>query len=77
MTITLVRAASLPWSNIANEFVGDDHGVPITLLVVNADPGRGAALHEHLRDEAIIVLEGEASLDDASSRRLSAQAMSP
>ena len=26
MSISVVRAASLPWSNIANEFVGDDHG---------------------------------------------------
>jgi mannose-6-phosphate isomerase-like protein (cupin superfamily) len=69
MSITVFRAESLPWSNIANEFVGDDQGVSITFLVVDAGPGRGAALHKHPYDEVIIVLEGKATLDDGDEAR--------
>jgi mannose-6-phosphate isomerase-like protein (cupin superfamily) len=70
MSITLVRAEGLPWSNIANEFVGEDHGVSITFLVVDASVGRGAALHKHPYDEVIIVLEGEGTLDDGSQEQV-------
>jgi mannose-6-phosphate isomerase-like protein (cupin superfamily) len=70
MSIAVVRAESLPWSNIANEFVGDDHGVSITFLVVEAGAGRGAALHKHPYDEVIIVLGGEATLDDGVQTRV-------
>jgi mannose-6-phosphate isomerase-like protein (cupin superfamily) len=70
MSISLVRAESLPWSNIANEFVGDDHGVSVTFLVVDAEVGRGASLHTHPYDEVIIVLQGEATLDDGADTRV-------
>jgi mannose-6-phosphate isomerase-like protein (cupin superfamily) len=70
VSITVVRAEELRWSNIANEFIGDDHGVSITFLVVAADAGRGAGLHKHPYDEVIIVLEGEATLDDGAARRV-------
>jgi mannose-6-phosphate isomerase-like protein (cupin superfamily) len=70
VSITVVKADSLPWSNIANEFVGDDHGVSITFLVVDAGTGRGAALHMHPYDEVIVVLEGEATLDDGNRKQV-------
>jgi mannose-6-phosphate isomerase-like protein (cupin superfamily) len=70
MSITVVRAESLPYSNIAHEFVGDDHGVSITFLVVEAGAGRGPALHTHPYDEVIVVLEGEATLDDGIETRI-------
>jgi mannose-6-phosphate isomerase-like protein (cupin superfamily) len=70
VSIIVVRAESLPWSNIANEFVGDDHGVSITFLVVEADTGRGAALHKHPYDEVIIILEGEGTLDNGVETRI-------
>lgn len=64
MSITVVRVESLPFSNIANEFVGDHHGVALTFLVVDAEAGRGPALHKHPYDEVIIVLDGQATLYD-------------
>lgn len=70
MSISVIRAVDLPWSNIANEFVGDDHCASLTFLVVNAEPGRGAALHQHPYDEVIVVLEGEATVDDGSETRV-------
>jgi mannose-6-phosphate isomerase-like protein (cupin superfamily) len=70
MSIQLVKTQSLPWSNIANEFVGDDHGVSLTFLITNAAQGRGPALHKHPYDEVIIVLDGEATLDDGVETQL-------
>jgi hypothetical protein len=56
MTIRVVRRKGLPWSTIAHEFVGDDHGgVPITFLLVDAEPGGGPSLHTHPSHEVIIV----------------------
>jgi quercetin dioxygenase-like cupin family protein len=68
VTVRIVRMLELPWSEIAREFVGDDHGgVSITFLSVDAEPGRGPSLHVHPYDEVIIVLEGKATLDDGTA----------
>lgn len=48
MGITITPRDSLPWSAIAHEFVGSDHGgVPFTFLLVEAPAGSGARLHKH------------------------------
>ena len=57
----VVKQAELPWSSIANELVGAEHGLDITLLFVDAEPGRGPALHRHPYPEIFITLEGEAT----------------
>jgi mannose-6-phosphate isomerase-like protein (cupin superfamily) len=67
----VVNQADLPLSNIAREFVGDDHGgVGITFLVVDAPPGRGPSLHRHPYAEILIVQEGEATLTDGETERV-------
>jgi mannose-6-phosphate isomerase-like protein (cupin superfamily) len=67
--IRVVKGDSLPESNIAREFVGDDQGVlGVSFLLVDAEPGRGPRLHKHDYDELIIVLEGQATLDDGSAQ---------
>ena len=64
----VVKETDLPLSNIAREFVGEDHGgVPITFLVVDAPPGRGPSLHRHPYPEILIVQEGEATMTDGES----------
>jgi quercetin dioxygenase-like cupin family protein len=71
MPISVVRRKDLPWSEIAHEFVGDDHGgVPFTFLLVDAEPGQGPALHSHPYVEVLIVLEGEATLNDGQNKRV-------
>jgi mannose-6-phosphate isomerase-like protein (cupin superfamily) len=50
--------------------LGDDHGASITLLLVDAAVGRGVALHRHPYDEVIVVVEGEATLDDGVETRV-------
>ena len=57
----VLRQEQLPWSAIAHELVGSDHGLDITLLFVDAEPGRGPALHRHPYAEIFIVQAGEAT----------------
>ena len=54
------RKKDLPWSQIAHELVGADHAIPVTLLFVEAPPGRGPALHRHPYAEIFVVVEGTA-----------------
>jgi mannose-6-phosphate isomerase-like protein (cupin superfamily) len=50
---------SLPFSVIAREFVGKDHGgVGVCILMVDAPPGRGPSLHRHPYDEIVLIQEG-------------------
>ena len=70
MSIRVVNRDDLPWSVIAHELVGADHGgVGVCVLFVDAEPGRGPSLHTHPYEELLIVLEGEATLDDGSGKR--------
>jgi mannose-6-phosphate isomerase-like protein (cupin superfamily) len=55
-----VKRDDLPWSEIAHELVGAEHGLEITILFVDAPPGRGPRLHRHPYAEIFIVQEGEA-----------------
>jgi quercetin dioxygenase-like cupin family protein len=55
-----LRQDELPWSAIAHELVGVDHGLDVCVLFVDAPPGDGPALHRHPYDELFIVLDGEA-----------------
>jgi len=59
--VTLIRLQDLPWSEIAHELVGADHDLDVTILFVDAEPGRGPALHRHPYAELFIVQEGEAT----------------
>jgi mannose-6-phosphate isomerase-like protein (cupin superfamily) len=60
--VRIVRLDDLPPSNIAREFVGEDHGgVGICAIFVDAPPGRGPSLHRHPYEEVFITLEGTAT----------------
>jgi mannose-6-phosphate isomerase-like protein (cupin superfamily) len=55
----VLKVADLPLSNIAHEFVGADHGgVGVCVIIVEAPPGRGPALHTHPYEELLLVQEG-------------------
>jgi mannose-6-phosphate isomerase-like protein (cupin superfamily) len=57
--VAVIRQDDLPFSVIAREFVGDDHGgVGICFLLVDAEPGQGPGLHKHPYEEVFIVQEG-------------------
>ena len=71
MSICVLKQDELPFSRIAHELVGADHGgVGVCVIFVDAPPGRGPSLHTHPYDELLIILEGEATLDDGNETRL-------
>ena len=58
----IVKRDQLPWSEIAHEFVGADHGgVGVCVIFVDAPPGDGPKLHKHPYEEVFITLEGAAT----------------
>jgi mannose-6-phosphate isomerase-like protein (cupin superfamily) len=57
--VEVVRIDALPFSSIAHELVGDEHGgAGVCLLFVDAPPGRGPSLHQHPYEEVFILTEG-------------------
>ena len=55
----VLKVSDLPFSNIAHEFVGADHGgVGVCVIIVEAPPGRGPSLHTHPYEELLLVQEG-------------------
>ena len=64
MDVQLLKQADLPFSNIANELVGADHGgVGVCIIFVDAPPSRGPGQHTHPYEEILIITEGEATFD--------------
>ena len=58
----VIKQSDLPWSSIAHELVGDDHGgIGLCVIFVDAEPGRGPGLHTHPYDEVLIIQEGRAT----------------
>jgi len=63
MEVQLIEKSALPFSRIAYELVGADHGgVGICVIFVDAAPGDGPSLHKHPYEEIFITLEGEATV---------------
>ena len=58
--MSVISREELPFAGVSHEFVGEEHGVSVSLFLVNAPPGRGPGLHRHAYDEVIVVQEGRA-----------------
>jgi mannose-6-phosphate isomerase-like protein (cupin superfamily) len=59
--VRIVAVEDLPATNFSHELIGDDHGgTDISLIIVEAPPGRGPSLHSHPYDEIFVTLSGEA-----------------
>ncbi len=66
----VIPTTSLDPSNFSMELQGKDHGDPgISLILVDAAPGRGPSLHTHPYAEIMIVQEGSATFTDGQSSR--------
>jgi mannose-6-phosphate isomerase-like protein (cupin superfamily) len=52
------RSHELPGSDGARDFVGDDHGAGLTLILVEAPAGHGPALHRHPYEEIFVLYGG-------------------
>jgi mannose-6-phosphate isomerase-like protein (cupin superfamily) len=65
----VVRRAELPVNDFAREFEGVQHGgVGLSLVLTEAKPGEGPALHAHPYDEVHVVHEGKAVFAGGGSR---------
>jgi mannose-6-phosphate isomerase-like protein (cupin superfamily) len=56
--MTVIAQEQLPFSRIARELVGAEHGAGVCLLFVDAPPGDGPSLHRHPYEEIFIIQEG-------------------
>src|SRR4051812_40529268 len=67
----VINQEQLPFSRIARELVGDDHGgLPVSLIFVDAPPGDGPSLHTHAYHELFIVQEGTATFTAGGEERI-------
>jgi len=61
----IIPTTALDPSNFSVELQGKDHGNPgLSLILVDAAPGRGPSLHKHDYAEIMIVQEGTATFTD-------------
>jgi mannose-6-phosphate isomerase-like protein (cupin superfamily) len=61
MDAKVMTRDDLPWSEIAHELIGADHGARVCIIFVDAPPGGGPGLHKHPYEEVFISLEGTAT----------------
>jgi len=54
----VISQQSLPFSRIARELVGIEHGAGVCLIFVEAEPGDGPSLHRHPYEEIFITQAG-------------------
>ena len=67
----VIAQDQLPFSRIARELEGADHGdVPVSLIFVDAPPGRGPGLHTHAYHELFLVQEGTATFTADGEERV-------
>jgi mannose-6-phosphate isomerase-like protein (cupin superfamily) len=66
MAIEIIRPEDGMPTELGWELVGDTRGLPVTIISVDAPPGRGPALHQHTYPELLIVVEGEATFTDGN-----------
>jgi mannose-6-phosphate isomerase-like protein (cupin superfamily) len=66
----VVPVDELEPSSIGHELMGEDHaGVGISLILIDAPPGRGPRLHRHAYAEVFVVQEGQASFSLGDEER--------
>ena len=66
----VVNLSELPFSRIARELQGEEHGgVGASLIFVDAPPGRGPSLHKHPYTELFVMQEGEAIVTAGDEQR--------
>jgi mannose-6-phosphate isomerase-like protein (cupin superfamily) len=65
--ITVIPRSELESGNFSVELQGKDCGMPgISLILVEAPPGRGPSLHKHDYAEIIVVQEGSGTFSDGA-----------
>jgi quercetin dioxygenase-like cupin family protein len=52
----------LPFIGMSYNFIGENHGAPVSAYIVNAKPGQGPPLHTHPYVEIAFTIEGTATI---------------
>lgn len=64
----VIPTTELPTGTFSLELEGKDHGRPgVSIILVDAEPGAGPALHRHDYAEVMIVQSGTATFTDGRS----------
>ena len=58
--MSFLNLAQLPFVGMSYDFIGEDHGAPVSAYIVKAKPGQGPPLHTHPYVEIAFTLEGAA-----------------
>lgn len=67
---SVLKQAELPFSNIAHEFVGEQHDSGLTFLLIDAAPGSGPSMHSHPYEEIFIIQAGQATFYVGNAARI-------
>lgn len=71
MSIRFIGPGEGTETEIGYELIGDDYGgIPASVILVDAPPGRGPRLHRHAYAELFFVVEGEATFSDGRDERV-------
>jgi mannose-6-phosphate isomerase-like protein (cupin superfamily) len=69
--LRVIRQDQLPATAIARELEGEEHGgVGVSLILIDAAPGRGPSLHRHAYEEIFIVQAGRATFVAGDEERV-------
>jgi quercetin dioxygenase-like cupin family protein len=67
--MSFLNLTQLPFIGMSHDFVGEDHGAPISAYIVNAKPGQGPPLHTHPYVETAFIIEGTALITVGDEER--------
>lgn len=60
--MSFLTLEQLPFIGMSHEFIGEEHGAPISAYIVTAKAGQGPPLHTHPYVEVAFTLEGVATI---------------
>ena len=67
--MSFLNLAQLPFVGMSYDFVGENHGAPVSAYIVNAKPGQGPPLHTHPYVEIAFTIEGTALITVGDEER--------
>jgi quercetin dioxygenase-like cupin family protein len=67
--MSFLNLDQLPFIGMSYDFVGENHGAPVSAYIVNAKPGQGPPLHTHPYVEIAFTIDGTAVITVGEEER--------
>lgn len=67
--MSFLTLEQLPFIGMSYNFVGENHGAPVSAYIVTAKPGQGPPLHTHPYVEIAFTVEGNATITVGDEER--------